>query len=215
MFTGLIEEIGTIQKIDIISGGGRQITILAQKVLSDLEIDHSVSVSGVCLTVTKVLNDSFIVDAVGETIEKTTIKKIHIGQKVNMERAMKLSDRLGGHIVQGHVNGIGTLKKIQQRGENWYLSVNVPKELEKYLISEGSIAIDGISLTITHLVGREVSVSIIPHTYKNTIISEYKINQQVNIETDFLAKYVENFIKTYGSSRQSNLTLEKMKELGF
>jgi len=128
---------------------------------------------------------------------------------------MRLSDRLGGHIVQGHVNGIGTLKKIQQRGENWYLSVNVPKELEKYLISEGSIAIDGISLTITHLVGREVSVSIIPHTYKNTIISEYKINQQVNIETDFLAKYVENFIKTYGSSRQSNLTLEKMKELGF
>jgi len=215
MFTGLIEEIGSIQKIDVISGGGKQITIQANRILSDLEIDHSVAISGVCLTVTKVLNDGFNVDAVGETLKKSTLDKIRIGQKVNLERAMKLSDRLGGHIVQGHVNGIGSVIQIQQRGENWYLTVNVPAELKKYLISEGSIAIDGISLTITHLQDSEVSVSIIPHTYKNTIISGYKINQQVNIETDYLAKYVENFVNAYGSSKQSNLTLERMKELGF
>ena len=180
-----------------------------------MEIDHSVAVSGVCLTVTKVINNGFEVDAVGETLEKSTLNKIQLGQKVNLERAMKLSDRLGGHIVQGHVNGIGTIKQLQQRGENWYLTVVVSKELEKYLINEGSIAIDGISLTITHLQGSEVSVSIIPHTFKNTIISEYKINQQVNIETDFLAKYVENFVKAYASKGKSNLTVERLKELGF
>lgn len=215
MFTGLIEEIGIIQKIDVISGGGKQITIQGNKVLSDLEVDHSVAVSGVCLTVTQVLNEGFKVDAVGETLQKSTLNKIHIGQKVNLERAMKLSDRLGGHIVQGHVNGIGTVTQIQQRGENWYLIVIVPKGLEKYLINEGSIAIDGISLTITHLQGSEVSVSIIPHTYKKTILSEYKINQHVNIETDFLAKYVENFIKAYSSKGKSNLSIKKLKELGF
>ena len=215
MFTGLIEEVGTIQKIDIIAGGGKQIIIQANKVLSDLKIDHSVAVSGVCLTVTQVLNDGFKVAAVGETLQKSTLNKINIGQNVNLERAMKLNDRLGGHLVQGHINGIGNVKQIQQRGENWYLTVIVPKELQKYLINEGSIAIDGISLTITHLQNNEVSVSVIPHTFKNTIISEYKINQQVNIETDFLAKYVENFVKTNSAKEKSNLTIERMKELGF
>jgi riboflavin synthase len=213
MFTGLIEEVGIVKKIDVIAGGGKQISIQADKVLSDLAIDHSVAVSGICLTVTTVFNDGFKVDAVGETLEKSTLDKIHIGQKVNLERAMKLSDRLGGHIVQGHVNGIGIVKQINQRGENWYLTVNLPKELDKYLISEGSIAIDGISLTITHLQGTEVSVSIIPHTYKNTIISDYKANHQVNIETEFLAKYVENFVNAYGSKKKSNLTIERMREL--
>jgi riboflavin synthase len=215
MFTGLIEEIGIVQKINAIAGSGKQITIQGNIVLSDLKTDDSISVSGVCLTVTQVLNDSFRVDAVGETLEKSTLNRIIIGQRINLERAMRLSDRLGGHIVQGHVNGIGTVKEILQRGENWLLTVSVPNELEKYLISEGSIVIDGISLTITQLNDNEVGVSIIPHTFKNTIISDYKINQQVNIETDFLAKYVENFVNAFGSNKNSNITIEKLKELGY
>jgi riboflavin synthase len=215
MFTGLIEEIGTIKKIDIIAGGGNQITIQADKILSDLKIDHSVAVSGVCLTAVEILKDGFKVDAVGETLEKSTLKNIHIGQKINLERAMQLSDRLGGHFVQGHVNGVGKVKQLLQRGENWFLVVDVPEHLQKYLISEGSIAIDGVSLTIANLQSTEIGVSVIPHTFKNTIISEYKINQSVNIETDFLAKYVENFILAYSQDGKSGLTMDKIKELGF
>lgn len=215
MFTGLIEEIGYIKKVDIIAGGGKQITIQANKILSDLKIDHSVALSGVCLTAVEIMNDGFKIDAVGETLEKSTLKNIHIGQNVNLERAMQLSDRLGGHFVQGHVNSVGKIKQLVQRGENWYLVVDVPEYLQKYLIKEGSIAIDGVSLTIANLQGTEVGVSVIPHTYKNTIIKEYKTNQSVNIETDFLAKYVENFIKAYNVNGKSGLTMEKIRKSGF
>lgn len=215
MFTGLIEEIGIIKKVDIIAGGGNQITIQANKILSDLKIDHSVAVSGVCLTVVEILKDGFKVEAVGETLEKSTLKNIYVGQKVNLERAMQLSDRLGGHFVQGHVNGVGKVKQLLQRGENWYLVVDVPKYLQKYLINEGSIAIDGVSLTIANLQGNEVGISVIPHTYNNTIIKVFKINQNVNVETDFLAKYVENFILAYNKDGKPGLTMNKIKELGF
>jgi len=215
MFTGLIEEIGTIGKIDRISGGGSRITIHAGIILSDLKVDHSVAVCGVCLTAVEIQNNGFKVDAVGETLLKSTLNKLHIGQKVNLERAMRLSDRLGGHIVQGHVNGIGAVRQLAQRGENWYLEVEVPNELVNYLIKEGSIAIDGVSLTIASLKNNVFGVSVIPHTYSNTIIREYKNNQPVNIETDFLARYVENFVRAYNVNGSSNITIDKLKELGY
>lgn len=214
MFTGIIEEIGYIKKIDKISGG-IQFTIQAHKILSDLQIDHSVSVSGVCLTAVEVAKDGFKVHAVGETLEKSTLKSFNIGQKINLERALQLSDRLGGHFVQGHINAIGQVNELIQRGENWYLVVHVPAQLQKYLIEEGSIAIDGMSLTIANLNGNQVGLSVIPHTYKNTIIKEYKINQSVNIETDFLAKYIENFIQAYSKNEKSNLTMDRIRKLGF
>lgn len=215
MFTGLIEEIGYIQNITPIAGGGRQITIQADKILSDLEIDHSVAVSGVCLTVVKNLKDGFTAEAVGETLDKSTLGHIRIGQRVNLERALRMSDRLGGHFVQGHVNGVGIITELIERGENWYLGIQIPKDLQRYVIEEGSIAIDGVSLTIANLKHNEVGISVIPHTFKNTIISDYKLNQQVNIETDFLAKYIENFIHAYGKSANSSITIEKIKEMGF
>lgn len=215
MFTGLIEEIGLIQKITPVSGGGKQIKIQAKKILSDLEIDNSVAVSGVCLTVVKIFEDEFVVEAVGETLEKSTLRNTTIGQRVNLERALRLSDRLGGHFVQGHVNGMGTIKQILQRGENWYLEIEIPIALENYVIDEGSIAIDGVSLTIANLKRAIIGISVIPYTFKNTIINDYQINQKVNIETDFLAKYVENFIQAYGKSANSKITIDNLKNMGF
>lgn len=213
MFTGLIEEIGKIQNITLIAGG-KQIAIAAEKILTDLKIDHSVAVSGVCLTAVKILENGFVAEAVGETLEKSTLNNIQVGQNVNLERAMQIGDRLGGHFVQGHVNGVGIVKQLHQRGENWYLVVEIPKELERYVINEGSIAIDGISLTIANLHGIDVGASVIPHTYKNTLISKYKIGQNVNIETDFLAKYIEKFVNSY-KQNDSKISIEKMKEMGF
>ncbi len=215
MFTGLIEELGNIQNIAVVSGGGKQITISSDKILSDLEIDHSVAVSGVCLTAVKILENGFVADAVGETLEKSTMNNIRVGQKVNLERAMRMGDRLGGHFVQGHVNGIGKVKQLNRRGENWYLAVQIPDELERYVIKEGSIAIDGVSLTIADLNGSDVGVSVIPHTFKNTLINEYRINQDVNIETDFLAKYIEKFVHSYSQNGKSKISIEKMQEMGF
>ena len=171
MFTGLIEEIGKIASVIPIAGG-KKITISARNILDDLEIDHSVSVDGVCLTVVSHDKNGFTVDAVGETLTKSLIRFYKKGDHVNLERAMRLTDRLGGHFVQGHVNGIAIVTRKEQRGENWYLEVRIPDYLERYVISEGSIAINGISLTIAYLDGTNVGISVIPHTYNNTTLQD-------------------------------------------
>jgi len=210
MFTGLIEEIGSVAKISGISGGKR-ITINASKIGDDLAIDHSVSVNGVCLTVVDLTRSSFTVEVVGETLTKSTITRISVGDAVNLERAIKMGDRFGGHIVQGHVNGIGTVKQKKMRGDNMLLNITIPHELEKYVIAEGSIAIEGISLTIAQLNGIEVGISVIPHTYNNTTLKNCQVGQQVNIETDFLAKYVEKMI----TPRKNQMTEEWLKKMGY
>jgi riboflavin synthase len=193
MFTGLIEEIGTISTIAQISGGKR-LRIGASKILDDLKVDDSVAINGVCLTAVKIDNDGFWAEAVGVTLEKTTFAKIYKGYFVNLERAVRLSDRLGGHMVQGHVNGIGTITKVERLGENYFLEVSVPDKLTKYLIDEGSIAVDGISLTIASLINSKVGLSIIPHTWNNTNLVKKNIGDKVNIETDVIAKYIEKLI---------------------
>lgn len=193
MFTGLIEEIGKVKKIDSISGGIR-ISLSASKIMDDLKIDDSVSVNGVCLTAVKIDSNNFVVEAVGETLKKTTFVELKENQIVNLERAVRLNDRLGGHLVQGHVNGVGRITNIQKLGENYFLEVEVPVHLTKYLIDEGSIAIDGISLTIAKLVDNKVGVSIIPHTWKSTNLSTRNIGAKVNIETDVIAKYIEKLL---------------------
>ena len=193
MFTGIIEEIGNIHKINSISGGFK-IIISASKVLEDLKINDSIAVNGVCLTVISVNNKNFKVEAVGETIKKTTLKEIRINQPVNLERAIKITDRLGGHLVQGHVNGVGKILKIQKLGENYLLEVEIPISIKKYIIDEGSITVDGISLTIAKIINNKIAISIIPHTWKNTNLNTRKIGANVNIETDLIAKYIENLI---------------------
>lgn len=214
MFTGIIEEIGIVEKITPISGG-ITIKIKAEKILGDIAVNDSVCIDGVCLTVIKFDKNSFWADAVGATLEKTTFNKVKAETSVNLERSVKLSDRLGGHLVQGHVNGIGTISEIKKLGENYLVKILIPDELEKYLIKEGSIAINGISLTIADLDSNEISISVIPHTWQNTNLKDKKVNEKVNVEIDILAKYVEKLLAKNNNNPDTNITEGWLKELGY
>jgi len=214
MFTGIIEEIGKIEKITPIAGG-LSIRIKAEKVIKDLAVNDSVCIDGVCLTVTKKENGAFWADAVGATLEKTTFNKIKADTFVNLERSVRLNDRLGGHLVQGHVNGIGTISEIKKLGENYLVKIIVPEDLERYLIKEGSIAISGISLTIADVTKNEISLSIIPHTWQNTNLRDKEVNDKVNVEIDILAKYVEKLLTKVNNSSNKNISESWLKEIGY
>lgn len=209
MFTGIIEEIGQIRKIERLIGGYK-INIAVRNISVDIEVNDSLAVDGVCLTVTKKDESSVWVDAVGETLDKTTFVSKKEGSYVNLERALKLSDRLGGHIVQGHVNGIGEITQIKKRGENYYLEIFLPSNLCKYIIGEGSITVDGISLTIARINEARIGLSIIPHTWNNTTLSKAKIGQRVNIETDVMAKYIEKMLYNSREEKYSQKWFEKL-----
>jgi len=214
MFTGIVEEIGKIEKITPIAGGFT-LQIKAEKVIEELAVNDSVCIDGVCLTVTKFDKNSFLVDAVGATLEKTTFNQIKADTLVNLERSVRLNDRLGGHLVQGHVNGIGTISEIKKLGENYLVKVIVPQELEKYLIKEGSIAINGISLTIAEMNNNEISLSIIPHTWQKTNLKVKKVNDNVNVEIDILAKYVEKLLTKENNSSGRIISESWLKDIGY
>ncbi len=216
MFTGLIEEIGTIKFVEPVTGG-KKFTFSANKILDDLKVDDSVAVNGVCLTAVRVTPDSFTAEAVGETLRKSTLNSVLLNSSVNLERAMKLSDRLGGHIVQGHVNGIGTVTNIKQLGNSVFLELEIPPDCEKYVIDEGSIAINGVSLTVASINGLKVHLSIIPHTWKMTTLNVLTIGSKVNIETDFIAKYIEKFLVKGKTENNSGETFSDnwFKQLGY
>jgi riboflavin synthase len=214
MFTGIVEEIGKIEKTNRIAGGF-SIQISAEKIFEDIKVNDSVCVDGVCLTVTEISHKSFWVDVVGTTLEKTTFKFTQQNATVNLERSVRLSDRIGGHLVQGHVNAVSKVIKLQKLGENYLLRIEVPEDLEKYIIKEGSIAINGISLTIAELDKSEISISIIPHTWQNTNLKLKKVNDLVNIEVDILAKYVEKLLKKKNSLADKNISEGWLKELGY
>jgi riboflavin synthase len=194
MFTGLVQELGTIQSISTIAEG-KEFIIKAPKLIKEISIDDSVATNGVCLTATAVTNESFKVQAVHMTLEKTSIGLLKIGDKVNLELSLKPSDRIGGHFVQGHVNGLGKIKSIKTVGENWEIEVHFSPDLRKYMILEGSIALDGISLTIARLTSESLTVAIIPHTLEKTNLSSKKVGDHLNIEVDIMAKYIENFLR--------------------
>lgn len=205
MFTGLIKDIGTIKSISK-NAEGKEFVIETNKLASEIAIDDSVATNGVCLTATQIKGKTFKVQAVHVTLEKTNIGKLNIGDKVNLELALRPVDRLGGHFVQGHVNGTGKIKSIRPLGKNYEITLSAPNNLFKYMIPEGSIAIDGISLTIAKLTSDDFSVSIIPHTYENTILHSKKVGDSVNIEVDMMAKYLENFM--HFAKKDSKFDLE-------
>jgi len=212
MFSGIIEEIGQVNVVVPISGG-KKFIIDAHKVTQDLKVSDSVAVSGVCLTAIEVSPDKFSAEAVGDTLFKSTLAGLKKGDSVNLERALRLNDRLGGHFVQGHVNGTGRVLRFKQVGENWDLEISLDPELMRYVISEGSIAVDGISLTVAQVRDRSIRISVIPYTYKSTAMLNYQPGNLVNIETDFLGKYVEKFVSP--DKPDSKISRSWLKDLGY
>jgi len=198
MFSGIVEEMGAVQAIER-GLAGAKFSILASAILGDLHVGDSVSVSGACLTATKIEDQSFMVDVSIETLNCTILGKITVGTPLNLERAMKLNARLGGHLVTGHVDGIGALRAREQDGNSIYLTVEASDDIMRYCVPKGSITIDGISLTINAVKGQAFSVAIIPHTAKVTTIGLKQIGESVNLESDLIGKYVERLLQASGT----------------
>lgn len=211
MFTGIIEAVGEVKGIRG-SDKGISLQISIPESFDDIKIGDSISVNGVCLTAKVISSGTFSADVSSETLSKTTFGRIKTGGRVNLERAMRLSDRLGGHIVSGHIDGTARLKEVRKEGESVRLSFSLDKELLRYVINKGSIAIDGISLTVNEVGDGSFSVNIIPHTAQNTTILDRKAGDEVNIEVDIIGKYVERLL---GKGKESKIDRSFLGEHGF
>jgi riboflavin synthase len=210
LFTGIIEEIGQIKQIKPIAGG-LEVQITVADIFSRLKEGDSVAVDGVCQTVTKLDNHLITIQAVGETLTKSTFEEYKAGRRVNLESSLTLEKPLGGHMVQGHAQATAQILQWQPRGENYYLELSLPDNLMKYCIPEGSIAVDGISLTIATISEQTVGISIVPYTVQQTTLKEKSVGQRVNIETDIIARYVEKFT----SCKDEGISSEKLKNWGY
>ncbi|WP_457755735.1 riboflavin synthase [Thermodesulfatator indicus] len=211
MFTGIVEGLGEIVKIKPLANGKR-FFILVPFDISDTKLGDSIAVNGACLTVTSLKGNVFSVDVSPETLRRTTLGNFSTGEKVNLERALRLGDRLGGHLVTGHVDGIGRVLDRRHQGEFIFYKVEVPKKLNRYLVEKGSIAVDGISLTVNQVKENTIELAIIPHTAKLTTIGFRKPGDEVNIEVDIIGKYVERLLKPYN---QGSISEEFLKLHGF
>ncbi|MFQ5636373.1 MAG: riboflavin synthase [bacterium] len=211
MFTGIIAEIGRVGDC-FTRQGALQLTIAASEVADDLQVDDSISVSGVCLTVIERANGQFKVEAVSETLQKTKLGDVSKGSAVNLEPALRFSDRIGGHLVQGHVDGVGQVTGVQPQEGGRLLKIKIPECLLKYVISEGSIALDGVSLTVARLYENEITISLIPHTLQKTTLADLKVGNKVNIEVDLIGKYIESLML---KGKKDGLTFEKLQKMGY
>ncbi len=217
MFTGLVEGIGKVKELNRF-GEDLSITISPLFDMPDIRTGESISVDGVCLTVTRVNQGSFRLDVSAETLSKSTLTGIKVGDEVNLERALRVTDRLGGHLVSGHVDGVGRILKKEQKQRSWMLRFGVEERLLRYVIEKGSVAVDGISLTVNRCDDQGFEVNVIPLTGKETGILKKKVGDPVNIETDLIGKYVEKFFLTGRSphgKRDSLIDEKLLKKHGF
>ena len=214
MFTGIIEETGILMSV---KGGlsGSRLAVKADRVLEDIQKGDSIAVNGVCLTVTDMTDSTFSADVMHETMRRSSFSTIKSGSQVNLERAMQVGGRLGGHIVSGHIDGIGHVARIATDGIARVITISIPKDMEPFIVEKGSITIDGISLTVVSVGSSQFSVSIIPHTMANTTLMDKHPGAIVNLETDVIGKYVHSFTVGHPSSASSGLTMEKLLENGF
>ena len=225
MFTGIIEETG---KIESVANGNKSaiITIIADKVLKGTKIGDSIAVNGVCLTVTSISGNKFTADVMAETIRRSSLGTLKHGSKVNLERAMAADGRFGGHIVSGHIDGTGVIRSLEREDNAVWVEIETPDKLLKYIVEMGSIAIDGISLTVAKLTDDSFSVSVIPHTGEETTLLAKKPGDIVNLENDIVGKYVERlmnfntsqkspFDNKTATSTKSNITMDFLTENGF
>ena len=217
MFTGIVEEIGLIERINAGSNGGKSLTIRSGFEASTIALGDSIAVNGVCLTVVKHSGGRFDVDAGPETLARTTTGGLTAGQKVNLERAMAIGDRIGGHLVQGHVDGVGRIRKVTRRENAYDLEVEADKSLLAFIAPRGSITIDGISLTVTGVSPTGFSVSIIPHTWDVTTLGAKKASDPVNLEMDLIARYVDRILAVRGLTKPDakGLTEAELREKGY
>lgn len=215
MFTGIIEHMGTIESLKLNEEGGR-LTIHAPAVVEHLAIANSIAVNGCCLTVVAMENGKFSADLSGETIRKTSMGEWRSGMRVNLEQPMTAGKEFGGHFVLGHVDTIGRVARLEPEGENWWYGVEVPESFVKSIVPQGSIAIDGISLTVARWNGRMAEIAIIPFTYEQTNVRDKKIGDAVNLEGDVLGKYVERYLEARSAAKPvSNLNIEQLVSQGF
>jgi riboflavin synthase len=212
MFTGLVEEIGTISKIDSIDKGFL-ICIRAKEIVNDVGVGDSIAVNGICLTVFTKTEQDFTLEAVGETVSRTTLRTWMPGTRVNLERALQMQSRIGGHFVQGHVDGEGKITVMDRRHPGYWMQIETEDSFHKYLVEKGSVAVDGISLTIAQVGIKSVDIAVISHTYRMTTLQDRRIGDNVNIEVDILGKYVYHYLNPTPS--RNHLTEQQLTAWGF
>lgn len=215
MFTGIVRWVGTVESLERAPEGGRLRVRAPEELFSKLRVADSIAVNGCCLTVVKLDSNAFEMDLSGETLRRTSFDEMKAGTRVNLEKPMAAGDEFGGHFVQGHVDGVGRVTALVPEGENWWLSVRVPEAVEKYVAMKGSIALDGISLTVAGWHEGVVDIAIIPFTYEVTNVRDMAVGDAVNVEADMLAKYVERLLEARNAAAPSRLTVEALKEQGF
>lgn len=213
MFTGIVEELGEVVNMTR-SANSMILTIHAKKIMSDLKIGDSVSTNGVCLTVTEMGSDYYKADVMHETMNRSSLGKLKRGSHVNLERAMRADGRFGGHIVSGHIDGTGNITSIKKDDNAVWYTIAAPENIMRYIIEKGSVAIDGISLTVAKVTNKDFSVSIIPHTIKETILGEKRVGDIVNLENDLVGKYVEKLLQP-ADSTQSKIDKNFLMMNGF
>ena len=217
MFTGITEHVRKIESLDHAKDGGRLRVNLegASALAAEMKLGDSISVNGCCLTVVEFDKNHFSADLSGETLRRTSFGEKKSGNLVNLERPLAANARLGGHFVQGHVDGIGRVTRLVPEGDNWWLSVRVPEDQRRYVAEKGSISIDGISLTVAHWHEGVADIAVVPFTHAHTNVRTMVPGDAVNIETDILAKYVESLLANHKSSPNSHLTISRLIEEGF
>ena len=214
MFTGIIEGLGTIAGVRP-SGQGKRLTIQSDFSLQGTRVGDSIAVNGACLTAVHLADRRFEADVSPESVARTTLAEARTGERVNLERALRLSDRIDGHLVAGHVDGTGVIASRQPAGNAVVVTVVVPEELARQMIIKGSVAVDGVSLTINTLDARSFAVAVIPHTSVLTTIGFKQTGERVNIETDMIGKYVEKFLSTRTDAKPTGVTLELLAKSGY
>ena len=217
MFTGIIEAEGRIAKIQPVGGDVRMTIETGKLDMSDVKIGDSIACNGVCLTAIELTPNAYIADVSGETLKVTTLGHLKIGSAVNLEKALRLQDRLGGHLVSGHVDGVGKVTHISQDARSWRYQFEAPLAICKYIAAKGSICINGISLTVNEVEGQVFGVNIVPHTRQETTIKELQLGSEVNLEVDLLARYLERMISAPQETTPTKpeMTLEYLAEHGF
>jgi len=213
MFTGIVEDTGKITRIEH-KGQEKRLTLELPSHLTELQLGDSININGVCLTVVQKNDRRIEVDLSPETLQKTTLSELKEGDQVNLERALRLSDRLGGHIVTGHVDGIGEITESREGRGFLQLKIRIPDSVSRYVVQKGSIAIDGISLTVNEFQEGEIQVTLIPYTIKKTTLQRKRVGDRVNLEGDVLGKYVEKFLSR-GDQKNGRVDLDFLKEHGF